>query len=107
MTPIDLCDQLIAAPSREDRLAIMERFTASRAHLPRQRPTMSSFDWGPRKTLTELRLRHLHMVEEYGSVGNTIAMQRAITSWRIGIGYSGRYGGRKRWKCRATSFEKS
>jgi len=64
--PIDLCDQLIAAPSHEDRLAVMERFKASRAHLPRQRPTMPTFDWGPRKTLTELRPRHLHMVEEYG-----------------------------------------
>jgi hypothetical protein len=34
------------------------------AHLPRQRPT-TSFDWGPRKALTELRPRHLHMVEEH------------------------------------------
>jgi hypothetical protein len=66
MTPIDLCDQLIAARSDEDRLAAMERFAISRAHLPRQRPTMPAFDWGPRKTLTELRPRHLHMVEEYG-----------------------------------------
>jgi hypothetical protein len=49
MTPIDLCDQLIAAPSPEDRLAVLERFKTSRAHLPRQRPTMPTFDWRPRK----------------------------------------------------------
>jgi hypothetical protein len=66
MAPIDLCDQVIAGPSHEDRLAVMERFKASRAHLSRQWPTMPSFDWGPRKTLTDLRPRHLHMVEEYG-----------------------------------------
>jgi hypothetical protein len=36
------------------------------AHLPRHRPTMPAFDWGPRKALTELRPRHLHMVEEHG-----------------------------------------
>jgi hypothetical protein len=66
MTPIDLFEQLIAAPSHEDRLVVMERFKASRAHLPRQRSTMPTFDWGPRKALTELRPRHLHMVEEYG-----------------------------------------
>jgi hypothetical protein len=66
MTPIDLCGQVIAAPSHEDHLAVMERFKASRAHLPRQWPTMPAFDWGPRRALTELRPRHLHMVEEYG-----------------------------------------
>jgi hypothetical protein len=38
MTPIDLCDQLIAAPSHEDRQAVMERAKASGAHLPRHRP---------------------------------------------------------------------
>jgi hypothetical protein len=27
---------------------------------------MPAFDWGPRKTLTELRPRHLHMMGEYG-----------------------------------------
>jgi hypothetical protein len=66
MTPIDLCDQVIAAPSHEDRLAVMERFKATRAHLPREWPTMPTFDWGPRKALTELRPRHLHMVEGCG-----------------------------------------
>jgi hypothetical protein len=39
---------------------------AARAHIPRHRPTMPTFNWGPRKALTELRPRHLHMVEEYG-----------------------------------------
>ena len=27
---------------------------------------MPAFDWRPRKSLNELRPRHLHMVEEYG-----------------------------------------
>jgi hypothetical protein len=66
MTSVSRCDLLIAAPSHEDRMAILERFKATRAHLPRQRPTMPTFDWRPRKALTELRPRHLHMVEEYG-----------------------------------------
>jgi hypothetical protein len=66
MTSINRCDLLIATPLHEDRMAVMERFKATRAHLPRHRPTMPSFDWGPRTALTELRPRHLHMVEEYG-----------------------------------------
>lgn len=66
MASIDLCDQVIVATSHEDRISVMEHFKASRAHLPRQRPQMPTFDWGPRKALTELRPRHLHMVEEYG-----------------------------------------
>jgi hypothetical protein len=49
MPPIDLSDQLIAEPSHEDRLAVMERFKAITAHLPRQRPTMPTFDWRRRK----------------------------------------------------------
>jgi hypothetical protein len=48
MTRIDLCDQLFAARSHEDR------------------PAMPSFNFGPRTELTELRPRHLLMVEEYG-----------------------------------------
>jgi hypothetical protein len=66
LNTIDLCDQLIAAPSHEARLAAMERFKASLARLPREWPTMPAFDLGPRKAQTELRPRHLHMVEEYG-----------------------------------------
>jgi hypothetical protein len=66
-TSIDLCDQLlIAARQNKDRLAVIERFKISRAHLPRHRPTMPSFDWGPRQALTALRPRLVHMVEEYG-----------------------------------------
>jgi hypothetical protein len=66
MTPIDLFDQIIAASSPKYRLAAIGRFKASRAHLPRKQLTMPPFDWRPRKSLTELRPRHLHMVEEYG-----------------------------------------
>jgi hypothetical protein len=44
----------------------MERFRASRAHLPRKRPVMPTFNFGPREELTELRPRHLLMVEEHG-----------------------------------------
>jgi hypothetical protein len=40
--------------------------TMSPIDLPRHRPTMPTFDWRRRKALTELRPRHLHMVEEYG-----------------------------------------
>jgi hypothetical protein len=63
---IELLDQLIAAPSSEDRLDILQRHKASRAHLPRQWPQMPAFNFGPRAELIELRPRHLHMVEEYG-----------------------------------------
>jgi len=67
---------------------------------------MPAFDWGPRKALTELRPRHLHMVEEYGFCRDYD--RNGLREYlQIGIGYSGRYEGRKRWKCRATSIEKS
>jgi hypothetical protein len=77
------------------------------AHLPRQRPTMPAFDWGPRKALTELRPRHLHMVEEHGFRRDYDRDALSITSWRIGIGCSGRFENRERWKCHPINSAKS
>jgi hypothetical protein len=50
----------------ESAAIVLGRFLRSRSHLPRPRPAMPTFNFGPRKELTELRPRHLHMVEEYG-----------------------------------------
>jgi hypothetical protein len=50
----------------ESRAIVLGRFIRSRSHLPRPRPVMPTFNFGPRKELTELRPRHLLMIEEYG-----------------------------------------
>ncbi len=63
---LELLDRLVAAPDSEARMEILTRDKAERAHLPNQWPTMPHFNFGPRESLTELRPRHLHMVEEFG-----------------------------------------
>jgi len=63
---LELLERLIAAPDDKARSEILARNKAERAHLPRQWPTMPPFYHGPRTELTELRSRHLHMVEEHG-----------------------------------------
>jgi hypothetical protein len=45
---------------------VLRRFIRGRSTLPRPRPVMPTFNFGPRKEFTELRPRHLLMVEEYG-----------------------------------------
>jgi hypothetical protein len=65
-----LVDQLNDA--RYDRgddseaMKILKAFSASRRSQPKQRPTMPTFNFGPRTSLTELRPRHLLFVEEIG-----------------------------------------
>jgi hypothetical protein len=63
---VEYLDALLAAPTDEARSENFARRKAERAHLPKEWPTMPAFERGPRKSLTELRPRHLHMVEEYG-----------------------------------------
>jgi hypothetical protein len=96
---IELMDQLIAAPPSEAQLHILERHKASRAHLPRHRPTMPTFDWRPRKALTELRPRHLHMIEEYGFRREYDRDALGEYFLAIGIGCSGHCGDRRPVKC--------
>jgi len=104
---IELVDQLIAAPSGEARLDVLERHKAASAHLPRQRPTMPTFDWGPRKALTELRPRHLHMVEEYGFRRDYDRDVLGEYFTAIGISYSEPFENPKRWKRRTIVCAKS
>jgi hypothetical protein len=49
-----------------EALKILKAFSASRQSQPKQRPTMPTFNFGSRTSLTELRPRHLLMVEEHG-----------------------------------------
>jgi hypothetical protein len=64
---VRLFDEPIAAPDSEARGVIFARLKAEPAKLPpRPLPTMPLFNNGKRKEFTELRPRHLHMVEEYG-----------------------------------------
>jgi hypothetical protein len=63
---LELLDRLIAAPDDKARSEILARNKAERAHLPKQWPTMPPFNFRPRDSLTELRPRHLHMVDEFG-----------------------------------------
>jgi hypothetical protein len=66
MTISEFFDQLEAAPSDEARSEILEKRAAARAHLPKEYPVMPAYNFGPLKSFTELRPRHLLMVEEHG-----------------------------------------
>jgi hypothetical protein len=57
-----------ALQSGDDEAAtlVLRRFIRLRSKLPRPRPTMEPFNFGRRTSLTELRPRHLLMVEEWG-----------------------------------------
>jgi hypothetical protein len=67
MIPSDLIAEINAAPTDEARSKIFQRLRAEREKLPpRPLPTMPLFNNGKRKEFTELRPKHLHMVEEYG-----------------------------------------
>jgi hypothetical protein len=57
-------DALLAAPTDEARSEIFAQRKAERG--PPERPVMPTFNFGPRKSLPELRPRHLLLVEEYG-----------------------------------------
>jgi hypothetical protein len=68
MTIEQLFTQIDIARQHSDEAAdlVLRRFIRGRSHLPRPRPEMPTSNFGPRKELTELRPRHLLMVEEYG-----------------------------------------
>jgi hypothetical protein len=59
-------DALLAAPTDKERSEIVARSKAETAHLPKDWPTMPTFERGRGKSLCALRPRHLLMVEEYG-----------------------------------------
>jgi hypothetical protein len=63
---IEYLDVFLDAPTDERRSAIMQQRAAARANIPKVRPVMPPFNFGPRESLTELRPRHLCMVEEHG-----------------------------------------
>jgi hypothetical protein len=49
-----------------DTDVIFRRFSRARSKQPKQPVEMPTFNFGPRQTFTELRPRHLTLVEEYG-----------------------------------------
>jgi hypothetical protein len=68
----------------ESAALVLRRFIRGRSHLPRPRPVMPTFNFGPRKEFTELRPRHLHVVEEYGiaeTYNRNELGQYFVTNW--------------------------
>ena len=66
MCLVEYLDALLAAPTDEARSEIVARRQAETAHLPKEWPTMPTFERGRGASLCALRPRHLLMVEEYG-----------------------------------------
>lgn len=60
-----LIDEMTSSrPYGDAALAVMKRYTAERAHLPKPRREMPPYNYGPRKELTELTPKHLDWIEE-------------------------------------------
>jgi hypothetical protein len=79
-----LFDELNNAPDSAACRIIFARVEAERARLPKRWPTMPTYNFGPRKTLDELRPRHLNFVEEFGfrrEYDRDAARKYLLTNW--------------------------